>query len=170
MEHNEPMSSGKAQRPRDERLQVEAILPDGTPSEIPDSGIVCTWPNGDSVLISKSFSPDEAGAESFDGGVICEWPNGVQVALSNSGEVSAQFWLRQVQIANLGNVVSHIIEQKLNMISHTVRFIGGGILEYTHLSDGSGLSLIGTRISLRYGVEGVVTVLGTLSDADLPSD
>ncbi|UOB56988.1 hypothetical protein MRS60_07775 [Burkholderia pyrrocinia] len=135
MNHDEQSSTGKPQRPATGSHGTKVDIPGGKRMDFPDGSYVCVGPNGERFLVSEA------------------------------GNISANLpFIRHLQIHDVSQVVRHEIVQIHETISHTVHFSGGGVLGYLHWRDGRGISLEGYNIDCRLLPEGIVLVLGAVSD------
>ncbi|MFL9999177.1 hypothetical protein PQR34_48195 [Paraburkholderia sediminicola] len=100
-----------------------------------------------------------------DGSHLVEGPDGDKFLVSESGSINGNVpFIRRVQIEDLSRVLSHHIAHVHDTTSHTLHFVGGGVLSYLHLRNGSGMSIKGNNILFRTLPDGVILVCGTYRD------
>lgn len=66
-----------------------------------------------------------------------------------------------MSIANLALVERHAVSEVYDTVSHTVHFVGGGVLSYLHMRSGRGVELHGWNIQFLTQTDGGISVLGT---------
>lgn len=100
-----------------------------------------------------------------DGSHLVEGPDGDKFLVSESGSISGNVpFIRRVQIEDLSRVLSYHIAHVHDMTSHTLYFVGGGVLSYLHWRHGNGMSIKGNNILFRTLTDGVILVCGTYRD------
>ena len=100
-----------------------------------------------------------------DGSHLVEGPDGDKFLVSESGSINGNVpFIRRVQIKDLSRVLSHHIAHVHDTTSHTLHFVGGGVLSYLHMRNGSGMSIKGNNILFRTLPDGVILVCGTYRD------
>ncbi|WP_233874870.1 hypothetical protein [Paraburkholderia adhaesiva] len=99
-----------------------------------------------------------------DGSHLVEGPDGDKFLVSESGSINGNLpFIRRVQIEDLSRVLSHHVAHVHDTTSHTLHFVGGGVLSYLHLRNGSGMTLKGNNILFRTLPDGVIVVSGTFN-------
>ncbi|MFL9998495.1 hypothetical protein PQR34_45180 [Paraburkholderia sediminicola] len=100
-----------------------------------------------------------------DGSHLVEGPDGGRHLVSASGCISGNVpFIRQVQIEDLSKVLRHHIAHVHDTTSHTLHFVGGGVLSYLHQRNGRGMSIEANNILIRTLPDGVIVACGTLRD------
>ncbi|MFM0652920.1 hypothetical protein [Paraburkholderia sediminicola] len=100
-----------------------------------------------------------------DGSHLVEGPDGDKFLVSESGSITGNVpFIRRVQIEDLSRVLSHHIAHVHDTTSHTLHFVGGGVLSYLHWRNGGGMSIKGNNILFRTLPDGVIVVCGTFRD------
>ncbi|AET88452.1 MULTISPECIES: hypothetical protein [Caballeronia] len=116
-----------------------------------------TAPNGAFVDIPGGKRTDFP-----DGSQLIEGRDGDKYILTEDGSISGTIpEIRQVQIGDLAQVLRHDVVTTSDTTSHTLHFIGGGVLAFLHHRDGRGMSFEASRIMLRTLPNGVFVVCGS---------
>jgi hypothetical protein len=74
--------------------------------------------------------------------------------------------IRMMTVADISKVMRHDIAHVYDTTSHTLHFVGGGMLSYMHARNGSGYEISGHKVDLHLTPQGVVIAFGSASEAD----
>jgi hypothetical protein len=98
----------------------------------------------------------------FDGSYTVVGSSGERYRVSASGDIDGDFpGFSRVQVQDVALIVRHDVTSIFQTVSHTLHFVGGGLLSYSCWSHATGISIQTKNITCCKTDEGVFIVSGT---------